>query len=205
MRLFWGPAPPRSLLRLVPRSALAPLAVLGVVLMAACSTGQPSSSSSQDTSKLTVWVDAVRLPVAEAYAKAHPNLKLDIVTYDGDGNGATSLQTKIQLWNRTGNGWPDVVFSEQANDPVWMAQKPFEFAAPLNDPDKPFEHICFTVPWNMAENPAVSINGGYDEKGFPIGVQIIGRRFDDLGLLGMAKAFEGLRGPQRPWPSPPKK
>ena len=80
-----------------------------------------------------------------------------------------------------------------------------EFAAPLNDPDKPFEHICFTVPWNMAENPAVSINGGYDEKGFPIGVQIIGRRFDDLGVLGMAKAFEGLRGPQRPWPSPPKK
>jgi len=131
MRLFWGPAPPRSLLRLVPRSALAPLAVLGVVLMAACSTGQPSSSSSQDTSKLTVWVDAVRLPVAEAYAKARPNVKVDIVTYDGDGNGATSMQTKIQLWNRTGNGWPDVVFSEQANDPVWMAQKPFEFAAPL--------------------------------------------------------------------------
>ncbi len=42
-------------------------------------------------------------------------------------------------------------------------------------------------------------------KGFPIGVQIIGRRFDDLGVLGMAKAFEGLRGPQKPWPSPPKK
>jgi len=82
---------------------------------------------------------------------------------------------------------------------------PAEFAAPLNDPDKPFEHICYTVPWNMSENPAVSINGGYDSKGFPIGVQIIGRRFDDLGVLGMAKAFEGLRGAQRPWPSPPKK
>ena len=36
--------------------------------------------------------------------------------------------------------------------------------------------------------------------GFPIGVQIIGRRFDDLGVLAMAKAFEGLRGPQKPWP-----
>jgi aspartyl-tRNA(Asn)/glutamyl-tRNA(Gln) amidotransferase subunit A len=80
-----------------------------------------------------------------------------------------------------------------------------ELASPLNDPAKPFEHICYTVPWNMAENPAVSINGGYDAKGFPIGVQIIGRRFDDLGVLAMAKAFEGLRGPQRPWPSPPKK
>jgi aspartyl-tRNA(Asn)/glutamyl-tRNA(Gln) amidotransferase subunit A len=78
-----------------------------------------------------------------------------------------------------------------------------ELASPLNDPDRPFEHICYTVPWNMAENPAVSINGGYDAKGFPIGIQIIGRRFDDLGVLGMAKAFETMRGEQRPWPSPP--
>jgi aspartyl-tRNA(Asn)/glutamyl-tRNA(Gln) amidotransferase subunit A len=80
-----------------------------------------------------------------------------------------------------------------------------ELAAPLNDPDRPFEHICYTVPWNMAENPAASINCGYDKKGFPIGVQIVGRRFDDIGVLGMAKAFEGLRGAQRPWPKPPKK
>lgn len=82
---------------------------------------------------------------------------------------------------------------------------PAEFASPVNDPTKPFEHIAYTVPWNMSENPAVSINGGYDKKGFPIGVQIVGRRFDDLGVLGMAKAFEGLRGPQKPWPAPPKK
>jgi aspartyl-tRNA(Asn)/glutamyl-tRNA(Gln) amidotransferase subunit A len=79
-----------------------------------------------------------------------------------------------------------------------------ELASPINDPQRPFEHICYTVPWNMAENPAVSINGGFSANGFPIGLQIIGRRFDDLGVLGMAKAFEGLRGPQRPWPSPPK-
>jgi aspartyl-tRNA(Asn)/glutamyl-tRNA(Gln) amidotransferase subunit A len=80
-----------------------------------------------------------------------------------------------------------------------------ELASPIHDPDKPFEHICYTVPWNMAENPAISINGGYDAKGFPIGVQIVGRRFDDIGVLAMAKTFEGLRGPQRPWPTPPRK
>ena len=80
-----------------------------------------------------------------------------------------------------------------------------ELAAPINDPDKPFEHIAYTVPWNMSENPAISINGGFNAKGFPIGVQIVGRRFDDLGVLGMAKAFESLRGPQRPWPKVPKR
>ena len=89
-------------------------------------TGDGSSGAS---GSLTVWVDAVRLPVAKLYAKTHPNVHVKIVTYDGDGNGATTMQTKIQLWNRTGKGWPDVIFSEQANDPVWMAQKPFDFAA----------------------------------------------------------------------------
>jgi aspartyl-tRNA(Asn)/glutamyl-tRNA(Gln) amidotransferase subunit A len=80
-----------------------------------------------------------------------------------------------------------------------------ELAAPINDPARPFEHICYTVPWNMSENPAASINGGFSSSGFPIGVQIVGRRFDDLGVLAMAKAFETMRGAQRPWPSPPKK
>ncbi|WP_316162979.1 amidase [Bradyrhizobium sp. SZCCHNRI20481] len=80
---------------------------------------------------------------------------------------------------------------------------PAEFASPLNDPERPFEHITYTVPWNMSENPAISVNAGYDADGFPIGLQIIGRRFDDVGVLGMAKTFEGLRGEQRPWPVAP--
>jgi len=98
-----------------------------MVALAACGGG--SSKSNAKSNDLTVWVDSVRAPAAQAYAKAHPEMHVNIVTFDGDGNGATTLQTKIQLWNRTGNGWPDVIFSEQANDPVWMAQKPFEFAA----------------------------------------------------------------------------
>jgi ABC-type glycerol-3-phosphate transport system substrate-binding protein len=119
------------------------LAALMASSVAACSgtsgtTGTSANAGATGSSapgkvggSLTVWVDAVRLPAAQAYAKAHPDVHLKIVTYDGDGNGATTLQAKIQLWNRTGNGWPDVIFSEQVNDPVWMAQKPFDFAAPV--------------------------------------------------------------------------
>jgi len=112
--------------------------------LAACSNSSSSSSSSSAAAggssaaasgkvggSITVWVDSVRLPAAQAYVKAHPNVNVKIVTFDGDGNGATTMQTKIQLWNRTGNGWPDVIFSEQVNDPVWMASKPFDFAAPV--------------------------------------------------------------------------
>jgi aspartyl-tRNA(Asn)/glutamyl-tRNA(Gln) amidotransferase subunit A len=35
-------------------------------------------------------------------------------------------------------------------------------------------------------------------------MQIVGRRFDDLGVLGVAAAFEAMRAPEaRPWPEPP--
>src|SRR3954454_22581673 len=90
-----------------------------------------SSASSSASGDLTVWVDAARLPAAKAYQVAHPGVKMKIVTYDGDGNGATSLQAKILLWNRTNSGWPDVIFSEQVNDPIWMSQKPFNFTEPV--------------------------------------------------------------------------
>jgi ABC-type glycerol-3-phosphate transport system substrate-binding protein len=106
-------------------------AAVVVTVMALVSGCGGTSASGSSSSTLTVWVDAARLPVAQAYVKAHPDKKVKIVTFDGDGNGATTMQTKIQLWNRTGKGWPDVIFSEQVNDPVWMARKPFEFAAPV--------------------------------------------------------------------------
>ncbi len=77
---------------------------------------------------------------------------------------------------------------------------PAELASPLDDPERPFEHIAFTLPFNMSEQPAASINGGYSQTGLPIGLQLIGHRHDDLGVLRLARAWEHLRGPQRPWP-----
>ncbi|HKG83429.1 MAG TPA: amidase, partial [Beijerinckiaceae bacterium] len=77
-----------------------------------------------------------------------------------------------------------------------------ELASPLDDPARPFEHIAFTMPFNFSEQPAASVNAGYTAAGLPIGLQIVGRRFDDLGVLRMARAFEAIRAPQRPWPAP---
>jgi Asp-tRNA(Asn)/Glu-tRNA(Gln) amidotransferase A subunit family amidase len=79
-----------------------------------------------------------------------------------------------------------------------------ELPSPGNDPLNPFTHIGFTVAFNMSEQPAASINCGYDAKGLPIGAQIIGHRFDDLGVLSLARAFEETRGAQRAWPDPPR-
>jgi aspartyl-tRNA(Asn)/glutamyl-tRNA(Gln) amidotransferase subunit A len=71
---------------------------------------------------------------------------------------------------------------------------------PTKDPKNPFAHIAFTVAFNMSEQPALSINCGYSRDGLPIGLQIAGRRFDDVGVLRLAAAYERLRPPQRSWP-----
>jgi aspartyl-tRNA(Asn)/glutamyl-tRNA(Gln) amidotransferase subunit A len=74
--------------------------------------------------------------------------------------------------------------------------------APGNDPHDALPHIAFTVPYNMSEQPAASINWTASRDGLPIGVQIIGRRFDDAGVLKVARLIEQLRPPQRAWPEP---
>jgi aspartyl-tRNA(Asn)/glutamyl-tRNA(Gln) amidotransferase subunit A len=82
---------------------------------------------------------------------------------------------------------------------------PAELASPSDDPLRPFPHIGFTVAFNLSEQPALSINCGYSDEGMPIGLQIIGRRFDDLGVLRVAAAFEAIRAEAaRPWPEPPR-
>jgi aspartyl-tRNA(Asn)/glutamyl-tRNA(Gln) amidotransferase subunit A len=75
------------------------------------------------------------------------------------------------------------------------------WAMPNNDPLRAMEHIGFTLPANMSEQPAASIDCGHTAAGLPIGLQITGRRHDDLGVLKLARAWERLRPPSRPWPS----
>jgi len=93
----------------------------------------------------------------------------------------------------------DYVLSPTAPMPAYAA----ELAGPTNDPATPFEHIAFTLAFNMSEQPAASINAGYTSDGLPIGLQIVGHRFDDLGVLQLARAWEQMRPTPRPWPSPP--
>ncbi|TCP85204.1 aspartyl-tRNA(Asn)/glutamyl-tRNA(Gln) amidotransferase subunit A [Rhizobium sp. PP-CC-2G-626] len=79
---------------------------------------------------------------------------------------------------------------------------PADWASPTNDPERPFEHIAFTVPWNMSEQPAASINAGFSTSGMPIGLQIVGPRYADLTVLKLSKLFETLTGGIRRWPCP---
>jgi aspartyl-tRNA(Asn)/glutamyl-tRNA(Gln) amidotransferase subunit A len=75
-----------------------------------------------------------------------------------------------------------------------------ELPSPNDDPHDALPHIAFTVPFNMSEQPAASVNWTFSAGGLPIGVQVIGRRFDDAGVLRLARALENLRPAQKPWP-----
>jgi aspartyl-tRNA(Asn)/glutamyl-tRNA(Gln) amidotransferase subunit A len=94
----------------------------------------------------------------------------------------------------------DFVITPTAPMVAYAAEKP----SPSDDPLNPFPHIGFTLPFSISEQPAASINCGYDSQGLPIGLQIIGRRFDDGGVLSVSRAFEEMRrGQARAWPEPP--
>ncbi len=115
----------------------------------------------------------------------------------------------------------DFVLSPVSPVPAFAA----EWASPLNDPERPFEHIAYTLPFNMSEQPAISVpcgmtgatGGGHglapaapQPPGdssvpwpLPIGLQISGRRHDDLGVLRLARAWERLRPALPTWPPAP--
>ena len=75
-----------------------------------------------------------------------------------------------------------------------------ELPCPGNDPHDALPHIAVTVPYNMSEQPAASVNWMSSTDGLPIGVQVIGRRFDDAGVLKLARLIEKIRPQQRAWP-----
>jgi aspartyl-tRNA(Asn)/glutamyl-tRNA(Gln) amidotransferase subunit A len=55
--------------------------------------------------------------------------------------------------------------------------------------------LPFTYPFNMSGHPAASIPCGWSSEGLPIGMQIVGKRFDELTVLQVSKAFEDIS----PW------
>ena len=93
----------------------------------------------------------------------------------------------------------DVVISPVA--PV--SAFPADWAMPTNDPLRAMEHIAYTLPFNMSEQPAITVPCGESDAGLPVGLQIIGARHDDVGVLRVARAWELLRPSPPRWPSPP--
>jgi aspartyl-tRNA(Asn)/glutamyl-tRNA(Gln) amidotransferase subunit A len=76
---------------------------------------------------------------------------------------------------------------------VSVAAFPADRLQPEHWPEHPWDWLSwaeFSYPFNMSWNPAASLPCGFTEAGLPVGLQIVGRRFDDSGVLQLSAAFE---------------
>ena len=67
----------------------------------------------------------------------------------------------------------------------------FKIGEKVDDPIKMYLSDIFTIAVNLAGLPAISVPCGFDSKGLPIGVQLIGRAFDEATILSAAHGLEG--------------
>ena len=70
----------------------------------------------------------------------------------------------------------------------------FALGEKSNDPLAMYLNDVFTVPSSLAGLPAMSVPGGLDAGGLPLGLQIIGKAFDEQGVLNACLAIEERAG-----------
>jgi aspartyl-tRNA(Asn)/glutamyl-tRNA(Gln) amidotransferase subunit A len=81
---------------------------------------------------------------------------------------------------------------------VSVAAFPADRLQPAHWPQHEWDWLMwaeFSYPFNWSGSPAASIPCGFTPEGLPVGLQIVGRRFDDLGVLQASAAFEEAQ----PW------
>jgi aspartyl-tRNA(Asn)/glutamyl-tRNA(Gln) amidotransferase subunit A len=78
----------------------------------------------------------------------------------------------------------DVILTPTAPTPA------FAVGANKDEPVAMYLNDVFTVPTSLAGLPAISIPSGLSENGLPLGLQLIGKQFDEQGVLDVAKALE---------------
>ena len=66
----------------------------------------------------------------------------------------------------------------------------FKLGEEINDPLTIYANDILTIPVNLAGVPAISVPCGFSSEGLPIGLQIIGKHFDEANVYRAAHAFE---------------
>jgi Asp-tRNAAsn/Glu-tRNAGln amidotransferase A subunit and related amidases len=66
----------------------------------------------------------------------------------------------------------------------------FKIGDKSNDPVSMYLNDIFTVPVNFSGLPAISVPAGYDKNNLPLGLQLIGKPFDEPTILNLSLAIE---------------
>jgi aspartyl-tRNA(Asn)/glutamyl-tRNA(Gln) amidotransferase subunit A len=62
------------------------------------------------------------------------------------------------------------------------------------DPDMPPKMTLQTMPFNVTGNPVLAMPTGFSKSGLPLGMQIVGRAFDEATVLRVGAAYEAAAG-----------
>jgi Asp-tRNA(Asn)/Glu-tRNA(Gln) amidotransferase A subunit family amidase len=92
----------------------------------------------------------------------------------------------------------DVLVSPTVGVPPFLNAADGSTLGPASVDGQPVERTigwCLTHPINFTGHPAISVPAGLTPEGLPVGLQIIGRRFDDATVLAVAATLERVR----PW------
>ena len=101
--------------------------------------------------------------------------------YDAYYKNATRIRTQIR------NEYADI-FSKC--DVMLAPTTAYKIGEQENDPVKMYLADIYTVTVNIAGLPAISTTCGYDSKGLPIGMSLIGKAFDEKTIIAVCDRFE---------------
>lgn len=94
----------------------------------------------------------------------------------------------VEQWHRFFEEW-DLLLTPA----VSVAAFPADRLQPEHWPQHPWDWIMwseFSYPFNLSGQPAASVPCGFTQEGLPVGLQIVGRRFDEAGVFQASAAFE---------------
>lgn len=124
-----------------------PLGAALVFGLGACSA--EAGGGDAGPAELLIWVDTVREPAAQAYAASvEGEIEVTIEVVD-----TSETASRIQLFNTTGSGWPDVVFANDPNEAAIWADASNGYAANLSEilPAEVFEDYGTSNDWCLID------------------------------------------------------
>jgi aspartyl-tRNA(Asn)/glutamyl-tRNA(Gln) amidotransferase subunit A len=145
----------------------------------------------------TLMAGAEAAGYAEGFEQVRPLLDPGHVEQIELGRRLTGLQLALAAEQRL--AFNDAVH-ELMNDvdvllTPTMPSGPFALGLDGPDGSAGLSWTSFTYPFNLTGQPAITLPAGFDEDGLPLGIQLVGRRFDDALLLAVARDYELAR----PW------
>lgn len=78
---------------------------------------------------------------------------------------------------------------------------PFKIGEKADDPIAMYLSDVFTIPLNLAGLPGLSLPCGFDGNGLPIGLQLIGKAWDEESIFAAAGAYEAATDWHKRWPT----